>query len=179
MSQHLDHHPTSSAPPINIGATLAITVLITAVVTVLSALFGGFGVGTSAPQSRIMSLPVMIHLATVVPALLLGPVVLWRRKGDATHRLLGRIWATLMLVTAIASAFIRTPGAGIAGTGFSLIHIFTVWTLINVPLAVLAARRGQIARHRGMMTGLYAGLVIAGAFTMLPGRLLGSLVFGG
>ena len=46
-------------------------------------------------------------------------------------------------------------------------------------VAVLAARRGQIARHRGMMTGLYVGLLIAGAFTLIPGRLLHSLVFGG
>jgi len=28
------------------------------------------------------------------------------------------------------------------------------------------------------MTGLYAGLVIAGAFTFLPSRLLGTLAFG-
>lgn len=169
----------AAAPPISMKATIAITILVTAALTILSMLLGGFGSGSPAtPQARVMSVPIMLHLATVVPALLLGPVVLLRRKGDATHRLLGRIWAVLMLVTAISSAFIRTPGAGIAGTGFSFIHIFTVWTLVNVPLAVLAARRGQIARHRGMMTGLYAGLVIAGAFTFIPGRLLGSLVFG-
>lgn len=179
MTQQFDTQTTSPTPQISIGATIAITIAITAALTVLSAMFGGFGVGTGAPQSRIMSLPVMLHLATVVPALLLGPVVLWRRKGDATHRMLGRIWVVLMLVTAISSAFIRTPGAGIAGTGFSFLHIFTVWTLINVPLAVLAARRGQIDRHRGMMSGLYIGLLIAGAFTMIPGRLLSSLVFGG
>jgi uncharacterized membrane protein len=179
MSQQFDTPTLAPARQINIGATIAITIAITAAVTVLSAMFGGFGVGSSAPQTRMMSLPVMLHLATVVPALLLGPVVLLRRKGDATHRMLGRVWAVLMLVTAISSAFIRTPGAGIAGTGFSFIHIFTVWTLINLPLAVLAARRGQIARHRGMMTGLYIGLLIAGAFTMIPGRLLNSLVFGG
>jgi uncharacterized membrane protein len=180
MSQHIT--PDTAAPtrpPISLAATAAITIGVTAALTLASMLFGGFGAGSPAtPQARAFSLPIMIHLATVIPALLLGPVVLWRRKGDATHKLLGRVWAALMLVTAIASAFIRTPGAGIAGTGFSFIHIFTIWTLVNVPLAVLAARRGQIARHRGMMTGLYAGLVIAGAFTMIPGRLLGSLVFG-
>lgn len=179
MTQQFDTRTTPSAPQINIGATIAITIAITAAVTVLSAMFGGFGVGTSAPQTRMMSLPVMLHLATVVPALLLGPVVLLRRKGDRVHRWLGGLWATLMMATAIASAFIHSPGAGVAGTGYSFIHIFTVWTLINVPLAVLAARRGQIARHRGMMTGLYVGLLIAGAFTMIPGRLLNSLVFGG
>ena len=180
MSQHLTHDTAApTRPPISLAATAAITIGITAALTVASMLFGGFGSGSPAmAQARVFSLPIMLHLATVVPAFLLGPVVLWRRKGDATHRLLGRIWVCLMLVTAISSAFIRTPGAGIAGTGFSFIHIFTVWTLVNVPLAVRAARRGEIARHRGMMTGLYAGLVIAGAFSFLPGRLLGTFVFG-
>ena len=180
MSQHLTHDTAApTRPPISLAATAAITIGITAALTVASMLFGGFGSGSPATsQARVMSLPVMLHLATVVPAFLLGPVVLLRRKGDATHRLLGRVMAVLMLLTAISSAFIRTPGAGIAGTGFSFIHIFTVWTLVNVPLAVLAAQRGQIARHRGMMTGLYAGLVIAGAFSFIPGRLLGTLVFG-
>ncbi|MEM6267725.1 MAG: hypothetical protein AAF707_09385, partial [Pseudomonadota bacterium] len=78
----------------------------------------------------------------------------------------------------ISSVFIRTPGAGIAGTGFSFIHIFTVWTLINIPLGVWAVRTGRIRMHRGMMSGLYVGLLIAGAFTFIPGRLLGNLVFG-
>jgi len=179
MSHESEPQTAAAARTITIGATIIVTILITAALTVLSARFGGFGAGSGAPQARVFSVPIILHLATVVPALLLGPVVLLRRKGDDTHRLLGRIWATLMLVTAISSAFIRTPGAGIMGSGFSFIHIFTVWTLINVPLAVRAARQGRIAAHRGMMMGLYAGLVIAGAFTLIPGRLLGSLVFGG
>ncbi|WP_285713623.1 DUF2306 domain-containing protein [Erythrobacter oryzae] len=175
MSQH------NAAPQrqISLGATAALTILVTAALTILSMMFGGFGSGSPAtPQARALSLPIMLHLATVVPALLLGPVVLLRRKGDATHRMLGRVWVCLMLVTAITSAFIRSPGGGIAGTGFSFIHAFTVWTLVSVPLAVRAARQGRIAAHRGMMTGLYAGLVIAGAFSFLPGRLLGSAMFG-
>jgi len=179
MSQHLT--PDTAAPqrPISLGATAALTILVTAALTILSMMFGGFGSGSPAtPEARALSLPIIIHLCTVVPALLLGPVVLLRRKGDAAHRMLGRVWVCLMLVTAITSAFIRTPGAGIAGTGFSFIHAFTVWTLVSVPLAVRAARQGRIAAHRGMMTGLYAGLVIAGAFSFLPGRLLGSAVFG-
>lgn len=179
MSQHLTHETSTPQRQISLGATAALTLLVTAALTILSMLFGGFGSGSPAtPQARALSLPIMLHLATVVPALLLGPVVLLRRKGDGVHKLLGRVWVCLMLVTAITSAFIRTPGAGIAGTGFSFIHAFTVWTLVSVPLAVRAARQGRIAAHRGMMTGLYAGLVIAGAFTFLPGRLLGSMVFG-
>ena len=84
----------------------------------------------------------------------------------------------LMVITAIASAFIVAPGGEIGGTGFSPIHFFTVWTLINVPVAIYLARKGKIRHHRGAMTGLYVGLCIAGAFTLLPGRLLNTFFFG-
>lgn len=179
MSRDIPHPPGTRQRRFGMVPTIIATVLVTAALTVLSARFGGFGAaGEGAPEGRALSLPILLHLATVLPALVLGPVVLLRRKGDGLHRLLGRVWAALMLATAISSAFIRAPGAGIAGTGFSFIHVFTVWTLVNVPLAVWMVRRGNIAAHRGMMTGLYIGLVIAGAFILLPGRLLGSLVFG-
>lgn len=156
-----------------------VTIGITIGLTVLAMVTGGFATpqSVSAGESRL-TIPVMLHLATVVPALLLGPVILLRKKGDALHKLLGRIWATLMIITAIASAFIVAPGGGIAGTGFSPIHFFTVWTLINVPLAIHLARKGHIRHHRGAMAGLYVGLCIAGAFTLLPGRLLNTFFFG-
>lgn len=162
--------------------TAAITIIITAVMTVLSATGGGFASNVSAQGTgsieHKLNAPIIFHLITAIGAAFLGPVILLRRKGDATHRLLGRIWGALMVVTAISSAFIYSPGAGIAGTGFSFIHIFTVWTLVNVPLAIWAARTKRIRMHRGMMTGLYVGLLIAGGFTFIPGRLLGQMVFG-
>ncbi|MEL7446107.1 MAG: DUF2306 domain-containing protein [Pseudomonadota bacterium] len=157
-------------------------VLLTAAITVLFMVFSQATGGYAAPQTQSpghrFTLPITVHLATAIPAVLLGPFILLRTKGDAIHRALGRIWVGLMLATAIASAFIRAPGGGIAGTGYSFIHIFTVWTLVVAPLAIVAARQGKIEAHRGAMKGLYAGLCLAGAFTLIPGRLLGSLVFG-
>lgn len=163
----------------NLGTTIAITVLITLVMTFLSASFGGFGsqAAKSGP-ARGFSLPIILHFATAIPALILGPVVLVRRKGDRLHRLLGRVWVGLMLATAAASAFIHSPGGGVAGTGFSFIHVFTVWTLVNVPLGIWFARKGKVEAHKGVMTGLYAGLVVAGLTTLIPGRLFGNLLFG-
>jgi len=163
---------------ISIAVTVLITALFTFAMMALSGLSGGYAAPQTMGEARGITLPIAIHLATVLPALLLGPVILLRKKGDARHRMLGRIWAVLMLVTAIASAFIRAPGGGIAGTGYSPIHIFTVWTLINVPLAIWMARKGNIRTHRGMMVGLYVGLCVAGGFTLIPGRILGNLVFG-
>lgn len=166
--------------------TLAITGLLTIFITValtyLSATSGGFASNSEAQASASidhrLNGPILLHLFTAGGAALLGPFILLRRKGGAMHRLLGRIWAALMLVTSISSAFIYSPGGGVAGTGYSFIHIFTIWTLVNIPLSVWAARTKRIRMHRGSMIGLYVGLLIAGTFTFIPGRLLGYLVFG-
>jgi uncharacterized membrane protein len=48
-----------------------------------------------------------------------------------------------------------------------------------VPLAVLHARRHRVAHHRWAMIGIFFGaLVIAGAFTLFPGRIMHTVVFG-
>ena len=47
-------------------------------------------------------------------------------------------------------------------------------------MAVLAARRHNVLRHRRAMLGIFLGaLVVAGLFTLLPGRIMHAVVFGG
>jgi uncharacterized membrane protein len=47
-----------------------------------------------------------------------------------------------------------------------------------VPAAYIHARRGNIAKHRSAMIGLYVGgILIAGSFAFMPGRLLHSWLF--
>jgi uncharacterized membrane protein len=128
--------------------------------------------------SRIAGLPlaVQIHLVGAIGALGLGPVVLWRRKGDAAHRLLGRVWVGAMMLTC-ASSFFMTSFAPMLGM-FGPIHVLSVWTLYSLPRAILAARRGEIDRHRAIMRGLWFGLLFAGALTFIPGRTIFWLFFG-
>lgn len=114
-----------------------------------------------------------LHLVTVVPALPLGAWLLFRRKGDATHRLLGRVWAVLMLVGA-ASSFGLTSLMG----HLSPIHLLSVITLVGIPRGVWLAMRHRVADHRRTMMRVYTGLVVAGLFAFLPGRLLGVWLFG-
>lgn len=73
---------------------------------------------------------VWLHLATIVTALLLTPVMLLRSRGDPLHRQLGWVWAAAMLLTAIDSLFIRTTGSG----RFNIIQILSVWTMVQVPI---------------------------------------------
>ena len=69
---------------------------------------------------------IFFHLVTAVGALLLGIVMLSRRKGTTSHRALGWIWVVLMGSTALASAFIRDyrlPNL----YGYTPIHGFTLF----------------------------------------------------
>ena len=54
-----------------------------------------------------------------------------------------------------------------------------MWTLLQVPVIVLAARRHDVARHRSAVRGMVLGaLLIAGFFTFPFNRLLGQWLFG-
>ncbi len=120
---------------------------------------------------------VFFHLVTAAAALALGIVIMMRRKGTPMHRGVGWVWVALMGSTAVASAFIRDyqlPNIA----GFTPIHLFTVSVLWSLPYGIWQIRRGNVLAHRQTMRGLFiGGCVLAGVFTLLPGRFLGSLVW--
>ena len=111
---------------------------------------------------------ILIHLGAALAALVLGIAVFLRRKGTFGHRVLGRAWVGLMLLTAISTYWIRSSGS------FSWIHGLSVLTLIALAFAVYFAVAGNIQRHQSIMKGTFFGaLIVAGAFALLPQRLLG------
>ncbi|SMQ85633.1 Uncharacterized membrane protein [Devosia lucknowensis] len=120
---------------------------------------------------------IQLHVATAVAAVFIGAFVLWRRKGTRLHKALGRIWVVLMLVTATSALFIHE--IRLIGP-FSPIHLFSLFTyvtLFNGLKAIIVDRDSR--RHRAEMQGLYAGaLMLAGAFTFLPGRRMHLMLFG-
>lgn len=135
---------------------------------VIAALFRG--------RSEWGQVPLMVwpHLGSIMIAVGLTPVMLLRRRGDRLHRRLGWLWASAMVLTAAASLFVRDINPG----GFSIIHILSVWTLIQVPVIVIAARQHEIARHRRAVRGMVTGaLLIAGFFTFPFDRMLGHWLF--
>ncbi len=116
-----------------------------------------------------------VHVIAAVSAVGVGAVILWARKGRAFHRALGWIWASLMAATAGTSLFI----VGLNGDYWSPIHLLSGWTLALLPVAVWAARRHNVNLHRRTMTGVFWGASItAGAFALLPGRLIWKLFMG-
>jgi uncharacterized membrane protein len=115
------------------------------------------------------------HLATIILAVTLTPVMLLRRRGDRLHRRLGWVWVGAMGLTALLSFGIHTINRG----GFSLIHILSAWTLIQVPLIAWTARTHNVARHRASVRAMVLGaLIIAGIFTFPFNRLMGHWLFG-
>ena len=161
---------------IRLAITATITIAITVGVMLLSTLSGGFASDNHQAERR-WTVPIAIHLTTVVPAFVIGGYLLIRPKGTRIHKALGRIYIALLLITATATIFIGEPGTGIMGSGFSFIHIFTLMAYVSVPYAIWAARTGRIQDHKDAMQGMYVGLCIAGIFAMLPGRLLQTAVF--
>jgi uncharacterized membrane protein len=123
---------------------------------------------------------IQIHVATVVPAFFLGTwQIFFSRKGSPAHRLTGYLYLALMTVTSIAALFIHQVMPNGPFWGFSPIHLFIPVTLLGVVGALYFARRGDITRHKQAMIGTYVGaILIAGAFTFLPGRIMHAVVFG-
>jgi uncharacterized membrane protein len=110
-------------------------------------------------------------------AIFVGGAQLVMRKGGNIHRVMGYIWVTLMVGVALSSFFIhelRMLGP------FSVIHLLSIWTLLSVYLAIRAARERRINAHRRWMQNLYVfALLLTGAFTLLPGRTMYLVLFGG
>ena len=120
-----------------------------------------------------------LHLATVVPAFVIGAFQLFRRKGTPSHKLLGKIYMVLMLATGFITLAMPAEVGPRFLNHFGFIHIFSLLALFNVPVAYIAARRGYIKAHRGAMLGLYlGGILVAGAFAFSPGRMLHEWLFG-
>lgn len=125
-------------------------------------------------------LAVRIHVATVVPAFLLGTYQIFlSRKGAPLHRALGYLYLSLMTITAIAALFIHALMANGPFWGFSPIHLFVAVTLFGVVAALRGAWKHNVPLHKRAMLGVYiGGILIAGSLAFLPGRIMHAVVFG-
>jgi uncharacterized membrane protein len=119
---------------------------------------------------------ISLHAFAAMSAFVLGLVQFAAPKGTLPHRTIGWVWVLLMLAVAISSFWvhqIRLVGP------WSPIHLISVFVLVMLPLAVWRAHRHQVSEHRRAMIALFSGaLVIAGLFTLLPGRVMHAVVFG-
>lgn len=131
---------------------------------------------------------IAVHMTAALAAIAIGPIALWARRGHAQrqphsqrprlHRAAGYAWVTLMLITALSAIFIRDFNLpNIAG--YTPIHLLVPVVFGSLFLAFRQLFRGNVGGHRKTMVTLYvSACLVAGAFTLAPGRLLGQLVWG-
>ncbi len=119
-------------------------------------------------------LPIIIHVAAVLPTIPLGGWLLLARKGTAMHKQLGKAWLVLMLITATSTIFIQTSGS------FSWIHLFVPMTFHAAWKVVATARRGDIMAHKRHLVFTYlTALMLPGlAAFLIPGRMMNVMLMG-
>lgn len=121
---------------------------------------------------------VYFHLVTVVLAFVIGTYLLIKRKGTKYHKILGRFYMVLMLLTAISTLFIPAQVGGFIFYHFGYIHILSFITLYTVPEAYIAIKKHNVKKHRNSMIILYvSAILIAGTFAFTPVRLLHTWLF--
>jgi uncharacterized membrane protein len=124
---------------------------------------------------------IAIHMSAAIAAIAIGPFAIWARKGRVQrpklHRAMGYAWVTLMVATAVSAIFIRDyrlPNIA----GYTPIHLLIPVVFAWLTRAFRALAAGDIPKHRNAMVAVYvSACIVAGAFTLLPNRFLGQLVW--
>ena len=117
------------------------------------------------------------HAVAAMAALVLGLAQLVSEKGTTQHRIIGQIWVLAMAFVAITSFFIFE--LQMLGP-VSPIHILSLVVVYYLFVGVRAARQGNKRLHKRVMKSLFwFGLVLTGWFTLMPGRIMFEVVFGG
>ena len=125
---------------------------------------------------------IALHMSLALTAVAIGPVALWARLGTQQrprlHRAFGYAWVTCMLGAALTGMFIRDfrlPNLW----GYTPIHLLIPLTCWGLYRAFRYLAQGNSPGHRKTMQWLYFNAcIVAGAFTLLPRRFLGDLVWG-
>ncbi len=125
---------------------------------------------------------IYIHAFFALTAVPLGLYIFLTKKGTAKHILFGRIWISWLLTISLTAIFIQeiTPGE------YSLIHLLIPLTIGSLIYSIWSIRKYKKTTllkykraHMSSMTSVYVGaLILAGAFTLMPGRLFYEILFG-
>ena len=122
------------------------------------------------------------HIALALAAVPVGLFIFLSKKGTAQHKLVGSVWVVIMLIVSLSAILIHEINPG----RYSLIHLLIPWTIGSLIYSIWNIKRFKKTRqikyrqaHMYSMIGVYIGaLLVAGAFTLLPGRFLYGVFFG-
>ncbi len=114
----------------------------------------------------------IVHLSAVVPALVLGTMLLLRAKGTPSHRRWGHAWVALMVTADVSSFWLQRDG-------YSWIHLLALVNLASIAAGIGFIRAGRRRAHAACVIGACGGALLAGAGALAPGRFLHHLLLGG
>jgi uncharacterized membrane protein len=126
-----------------------------------------FGVFVSAPLST------RIHAISILVLVAAGWGMIALPKGDRRHKTLGWIWICAMGAMGAASLTIPHGNSWVAayvggGSAYALLAY-----------GVYAVKRGDLRKHGRTMAMLMIALVLMTLLSLIPGRLMHDVVFGG
>ena len=135
-----------------------------------------------------MSVPIIyIHAFFSLTAVPLGLYIFFKKKGTNQHRFVGRVWVSFLLIVSVTALFITSPMTDTAFNPklYSWIHLLIPFTIGNLIYSIYSIRLFKKTRlkkhkyaHMGSMIGVYFGaLIVAGAFTLTPGRIFHEIIF--
>ena len=111
-----------------------------------------------------------------------------KKKGTNQHRRIGRVWVSCLLIVSVTALFITSPMTDTVFNPrfYSWIHLlipFTVGNLIYLIWNIRQFKKTRLEKHKNAhirsMIGVYVGaLLVAGAFTLMPGRMFHEIIFG-
>ena len=120
-----------------------------------------------------------LHLFSILPCVPLGfYLLLFSSKGGKVHRLLGKVYMGLIFFSSFISLFLEAKVGHQFLNHFGWIHLLSLLTLWTVPYSFYTIKKGNVKSHQRYMVFLYwTCLLIAGVFTLSPGRYLHGVLF--
>lgn len=132
-------------------------------------------------------LVIYIHAFFAIMAVPVGLYIFFKKKGTNQHKFIGRVWVSFLLIVSFTALFITSSMTDVVFNprGYSWIHLLIPFTVGNLIYSIWNIRqfkktkleKHKIAHVRSMM-GVYCGaLLVAGSFTLMPGRMFHAILF--
>ena len=131
---------------------------------------------------------IYVHAFFALAAVPVGLYIFLKKKGTKQHRFIGRVWVSFLLIVSFTAIFITTPvtDAMFNPRVYSWIHLLIPWTIGSLIYSIYSIRKFKKTKlekhknaHKNSMIGTYIGaLLVAGAFTLMPGRMFHEIIFG-
>jgi uncharacterized membrane protein len=119
---------------------------------------------------------IQLHVAAAVGAVGLGTAQFLAPKGTIPHRLAGWLWVGLLGTVVLSSFFIHVMRMW---GPWSPLHLLSIFTLVMLVRAVLAAHQHRVQSHRRGMIWMYGGAMLSpGVIAFWPGRTMYRVFFG-